>query len=204
MNKAANEELESDYKELELSDEDIIDAMQHIPGYLDISTGDFRTIYHLAHRHAVERSLKKIRARNLMRLEIPLLTPEMKLDQAARAIVTSRFKGLPVADGSGQLIGMLTETDFLVRLKARTFLELLLGLIDGSCELSHRCHDTPVSAAMTTEVIAVEPDAGFWKIMAAFRGHPGRSLPVVDDNDRVCGLLLRKDFMAAFNQDDLL
>ena len=31
MNKAANEELESDFKELELSDEDIIDAMQHIP-----------------------------------------------------------------------------------------------------------------------------------------------------------------------------
>ena len=53
--------------------------------------------------------------------------------------------GLPVAGESGQLIGMLTETDFLVRLKARTFLELLLGLIDGSCELSHRCHDTPVT-----------------------------------------------------------
>ena len=56
-----------------------------------------------------------------------------------------RYKGLPVAGESGQLIGMLTETDFLVRLKARTFLELLLGLIDGSCELSHRCHDTPVT-----------------------------------------------------------
>ena len=138
-----------------------------------------------------------------MRLEIPLLSPEMKLDQAARAIVASRYKGLPVAGESGQLIGMLTETDFLVRLKARTFLELLLGLIDGSCDFS-RCRDTPVSAAMTTEIISVKPDAGFWKIMTAFRSHSGRSLPVVDDNDRVCGLLLRKDFMGAFNQDDLL
>lgn len=41
--------------EPELSDEDIIDAMQHIPGYLDISTEDFRTIYHLAWRHAIAR-----------------------------------------------------------------------------------------------------------------------------------------------------
>lgn len=41
--------------EPELTDEDIIDAMQHIPGYLDISTEDFRTIYHLAWRHAVAR-----------------------------------------------------------------------------------------------------------------------------------------------------
>jgi len=41
--------------EPELSDEDILDAMQHIPGYLDISTEDFRIIYHLAWRHAVAR-----------------------------------------------------------------------------------------------------------------------------------------------------
>lgn len=41
--------------ELELTDEDILEAMQHIPGYLDISTEDFRVIYHLAWRHAVAR-----------------------------------------------------------------------------------------------------------------------------------------------------
>jgi CBS-domain-containing membrane protein len=44
-----------DIGELELSDEDILDAMQHIPGYLDISTEDFRIIYHLALQHALER-----------------------------------------------------------------------------------------------------------------------------------------------------
>lgn len=41
--------------EPELSDEDLIDAMEHIPGYLDISTEDFRIIYHLAWRHAIAR-----------------------------------------------------------------------------------------------------------------------------------------------------
>ena len=38
-----------------LTDADILDAMQHIPGYLDISTDDFRVIYHLAWRHAAAR-----------------------------------------------------------------------------------------------------------------------------------------------------
>lgn len=41
--------------EPELTDEDILDAMRHIPGYLDISTEDFRVIYHLAWRHAMDR-----------------------------------------------------------------------------------------------------------------------------------------------------
>lgn len=52
MNQKQNDE---DACEIELSDEDILDAMQHIPGYLDISTEDFRIIYHLAWQHALER-----------------------------------------------------------------------------------------------------------------------------------------------------
>lgn len=39
----------------ELSDDDILDAMRHIDGYLDISTEDFRIIYQLAWRHAFAR-----------------------------------------------------------------------------------------------------------------------------------------------------
>lgn len=55
--------------EPELADEDILDAMQHIPGYLDISTEDFRTIYHLAWRHAIAR-LKQRRAKASVAIEI--------------------------------------------------------------------------------------------------------------------------------------
>lgn len=48
--------------ELELSDEDILDALAHIPGYIDISTEDFRTVYHLAWRHALERLRRQQKA----------------------------------------------------------------------------------------------------------------------------------------------
>ena len=41
--------------ELELSDEDILDALAHVSGYIDISTEDFRIVYHLAWRHALAR-----------------------------------------------------------------------------------------------------------------------------------------------------
>ena len=51
---AENLVLDTDH-EPELTDEDILDAMQHVPGYLDISTEDFRVIYHLAWRHAIAR-----------------------------------------------------------------------------------------------------------------------------------------------------
>jgi len=185
---------------IDLSDEDILDAMQHVPGYLDITTGDFREVYELAHRHAADRLLGGLVARRLMRTGIAPLTPGMMLDEAARAIVRSGYKSLPVADDAGRVIGILTETDFLCRLKAATFLELLLRMVEDSCEVSHRCHETPVREAMTAPAVTVRPEAGFREIIAAFRGHAGRSMPVVDDGGRLVGMLLRKDFLEALDR----
>lgn len=186
---------------IDLSDEDILDAMQRIPGYLDITTADFREVYALAHRHAVDRLLGGLTAGRLMRRDVVPLSPGMMLDEAARAIVGSGYKALPVADANGRVIGVLTETDFLCRLKASTFLELLLRMIENSCEVSHRCHETPVHEAMTAPAVTVLPEAGFRETMAAFRAHPGRAMPVADAQGRLRGLLLRKDFLEALDRE---
>ncbi len=41
--------------DIELTNEDILDAMAHVPGYIDVTTEDFRELYHLAYRHALTR-----------------------------------------------------------------------------------------------------------------------------------------------------
>lgn len=92
--------------EVELSDEDILDAMQHIAGYVDISTEDFRTVYHLALRHAVERLCGDIHARE------PALTTPMTLAEATAALERSGHAALPVRDAQGELRGMLLRKDF--------------------------------------------------------------------------------------------
>jgi CBS domain-containing membrane protein len=196
--------IDDEMPEMELTDGDILDAMQHIPGYLDISTEDFRTIYHLAHRHAVGRLFGNVRAENLMRAGIEPLLPGMYLDEAAKALIRSGYKALPVVDASGCVTGILTETDFLRRLKVDTFLELLLNMLDKAFELKHRCHETPVSEAMTSPAVTVARDAGFREIFGAFHQHDGRSLPVVDSDGRLLGLLLRKDFFSAYHLENML
>jgi CBS domain-containing membrane protein len=195
--------VDDEVPEMELTDSDILDAMQHIPGYLDISTDDFRTIYHLAHRHALGRLFGNFRAENLMRAGIEPLLPGMPLDEAAKALVRSGYKALPVVDESGSVIGMLTENDFLRRLNVDTFLQLLLSMLDEEFELSHRCHETPVSQAMTSPAITVGKDAGFAETIAAFHRHNGRSIPVEDGDGRLLGLLLRKDFISAYQPENL-
>jgi len=193
-----------DLPELELTDEDILDAMQHIAGFIDISTADFQEIYHLAHRHALKRLFGGVRAGTLMRVSIEALLPDMRLDQAAASMAKQGLKSLPVVDSGGLVVGMLTESDFLRRLKADTFLELLLRLINDVNGFSHRCHETPVIEAMTETPVTINEQAGFFQIIKAFHKHEGRSMPVVDTDGRLRGLLLRKDFIEAFHLEELL
>jgi CBS domain-containing membrane protein len=190
--------------EVDLSDDDILDAMRHIPGYLDISTEDFRAIYHLAHVHALERLLRQVRAGSLMRTGMTPLRPDTCLDQAAGLLARQGSKGLPVVDADGMVVGMLTETDFLRRLGADTFLALLLRLVADGATFTHRCHETPVSEAMSTPAITVTAEAGLREILRAFHAHAGRSMPVVDTRGRLLGLLLRKDLAHACGLEDAL
>jgi CBS domain-containing membrane protein len=193
-----------DLPELELSDEDILDAMRHIPGYLDISTEDFRAIYHLAHRHALRRLVGNVRAGRLMRVGIEPVRADMTLEQAAASMARQGLKALPVVDDDGGVVGMLTESDFLRRLNADTFLELLLRLVKDASGFRHRCHETPVSEAMTSPPVTIPEQAGFFDIIGAFHKHEGRSMPVVDEGGRLRGLLLRKDFIHAYHLEEFL
>ena len=183
--------------DIELSDADILDAMREIPGYLDITTADFRSIYHLAYAHAVQRMNQGMRARKLMRAPIQPLYPVMMLEQAASLFVRQSIKALPVVVGGGAVVGILTETDVLRQLGADSFLGLLPRLLPGRDGLANCCHDTPISTMMTAPAVTVTEDAGFSAIMSAFRRHGGRSMPVVDHRGRMVGLLMRKDFLSA-------
>lgn len=184
--------------ELELSDEDIIDAMQRIPGYLDITTEDFRAIYHVAHAHALDRLFGGIRAGELMRRDLEPLGAAMTLAEAARVMVRQGCKALPVVDGENRVTGILTETDYLRWLGTDSLLGLLLPAAAGSAaDPAAVLRTDTVAAAMTAPVVSVGRDAGVGAIVAAFHRHPGHHMPVVDTDERLCGLLSRKQFLAA-------
>lgn len=186
--------------EIELSDQDILDAMRHIPGYLDVSTEDFRLIYHLAHANAIEHLLGGITTASLVRTDMTPLRGDTVMDQAARHIADSGYKGLPVVDDEQQVIGILTEADFLRRLKAKSFLELMLRLLTDPGSFSHRCHETRVAEAMTAPAVTIRIDEKLAEVMNAFTRHPGRSMPVVDAQSRFIGMLLRKDLLMALHR----
>ncbi len=188
----------ADLGEIDLTDADILEAMREIPGYLDITTMDFRAVYHLAHRHALDRLFSGITAGRLMRGQVSPLTPETPLAEAIPSFVRQGLKSLPVVDGQRRVLGILTETDVLRALGAETFLALLARVIaDAKCIKSEQ-HHRPVGELMSAPAVCVPLDAGPRDLIAAFASHPGRAMPVLAADGRLAGLLQRKVFLSAY------
>jgi CBS-domain-containing membrane protein len=195
------EGLGVEIQEVELSDADIFDAMRELSGYIDITTEDFRALYHLAHRHAADRLFAGVVAGLLMRPVAQPLDPALSLDQAIAVMNRQNLKTLPVTDSAKRVVGILTETDVLRAVGCHGTLGLLARLSEDERSPVSALKLTAVGNVMTAPAVTLSRDAGFRRIMATFAEHRGRGTPVVDDDGCLVGLLLRQDVLAACHLD---
>ena len=105
------------FTDVELNDEDILDAMRQISGYVDITFEDFRAIYHLAHQHAMQRMFATMAKTLLTTSCAPYLTTAMTLDRASRILNNAACPGLPVVDDTGRLQSVLLHKEFFPALQ---------------------------------------------------------------------------------------
>jgi CBS domain-containing protein len=60
-----------------------------------------------------------MKVREFMNREVVTLRPEDSIQEGARLLVENSASALPVINGDGSLVGMLTEDDLLIRLRKR-------------------------------------------------------------------------------------
>jgi len=114
-----------DLAPMDLSEEDVLKAMKDIPGYLDITPGDFKEIYSFAYRHAVERQIHSTRAQDVMTEEVVFVNRTTPLKDVAEILNRHDISGVPVVDDENKVVGVISEKDFLFNMGAketRTFM----------------------------------------------------------------------------------
>ena len=179
----------------ELTEADVAEAMHDIPGYLDISPQDFRELYRAAATHALARLAGNPMARSLMRPGGPALEPHQYQPDAIARMAGHGVKSAAVVDGTGKVIGILTETDVLRALEVSSSLALLVRLAEEPKTLQECCARVRVDSVMTSPAQTLSVDATLPAMAEAFRRHGGRSMPVVDAGGRLLGMLARKDLI---------
>ena len=98
---------------IEISDDDIYEAMKDIQGYLDITPADLKEIYKFAYRHAFERITKYVKAINIMTRQVFSVKRAMPVKEVAELMAEKLVSGIPVVEEDGTVAGIISEKDFL-------------------------------------------------------------------------------------------
>ena len=143
-----------------------------------------------------------MRAHQIMSRPVITVTPDTTIVEAANTMLQKHISGLPVVDGTGKLVGMLSEGDFVRRSEIGTqrkrsrFLRFILGPGKAASDFV-REHGRKVSEIMTTEpLLTVGEETTLEEIVELMERNNIKRLPVIS-NDKVVGMVSRSNLLQA-------
>jgi len=191
-----------DDKPRKLTREDFESALQEIGTYIDVSVDDLMEITTKAQRHARLREQETRKVQALMSRSVQTVHPEATLAQAAHLLVEHGISGLPVVDGNDRLVGVITEADFLraIGVPAHHPTHSLWQTLEAmfSPATRTRSPEGTVAELMVTDVVTLEPEQTLNDVVETMKRHRIKRIVVVDDRQRVVGMVTRSDLVRVF------
>lgn len=126
---------------------------------------------------------------DLMTTEVFKVSPATPIKEAAQLMFRHRVSGLPVVEEDGTLTGIITEADFLR-------LEVARSEADDPIPVEE------VAEIMTRGVVTIAPEVGLAEAAKIMVVQDVKRLPVVDDQERLLGIISRLDIVAVFTRPD--
>jgi CBS domain-containing protein len=149
--------------------------------------------------HATRRTPMK--AGDIMTGRVITISPDATVLEAIDLMTKNHISGLPVIDGSGALVGMVTEGDFLRRAETGTtrkrprWLEFLVGP-GRLAEEYVETHARKVGEVMTREPITIVEDTPLDEVVHQMEHRRVKRLPVMRGTQLV-GIVSRANLMRA-------
>lgn len=149
-----------------------------------------------------------MQARDIMTKDVTSVSKETPVKDAVRLMVEQRISGLPVLDGNDQVVGMVTESDLLVRAKdlnIPAFLPILGGYIymENPAKLDseiRKATATTVEEIMTRKVHSVSVDSSLNEVATVMAKNEVNRIPVMENNKMV-GIITRGDVVRAIAEE---
>jgi CBS domain-containing protein len=142
-----------------------------------------------------------MRTADVMTPNVITVRPDDTVVEAARRMVRHGISGLPVVDAEGNLVGIVTEGDFLHRSETGTqrrrphWLEVLLG--PGRLAEDYvRSHARRVAEVMTEGPVTVSEDTPVEEVVHLMERHRVKRLPVIREG-RCIGIVSRANLIQA-------
>jgi CBS domain-containing protein len=140
-------------------------------------------------------------ARQIMSRHVITVGVDASVSEAIAIMLGHHVSGLPVLDGAGRLVGIVSESDFIRRVEIDTerkrgrWLTFLAGADRLALDFA-RSHGRKVGEIMTRSPVTIAEDTPLAEIVDIMERHHVKRLPVVC-GDSLVGMVTRTDFLPA-------
>jgi CBS domain-containing protein len=185
---------------IDISDDDIYEAMKDIQGYLDITPADLKEIYRFAYRHALQRITQSVRAADIMTARVFSVTRETPLREVAELMAKEKISGIPVIDENAKVVGIISEKDFLAHMGSGDkthFMSVVAECLKGKGCVALPVRSQKAEDIMTSPAVTVEESTAVIEIANIFTEKNINRVPVTDRNGGLIGIVSRADIVRA-------
>ncbi len=180
-------------------DRDIAGALKQYNQVLDVGVEDLAALFRLVEASVFRRRYGELQCRHVMHRTTPTVEFGTELAEAWKTMGDHAVPALPVVDRFSHVIGIVTRGDFLrhvdvaderdVKARLARFLQRTDGMTSDKPEVVGQIMASPVRTARDTSPIV--------ELVPLFTDSSLRHVPVVDDRDRLVGLVEQADVIAA-------
>lgn len=193
------------FNPVDISEQDVFEAMKRIAGYIDITPSDFKEVYLTAYSLAMTRLCNSLTAANIMSKPVLSVEQEMALIDAAHLLAEKQISGGPVVDRNERVIGVVSEKDFLKEMgfgETPSFMQIATHCLNSKSCMIGKLRNRTVGDIMTRPPITAESEMTIGTISTLFAKRQINRLPIVDADGRPVGIVTRTDVANSFH--DLL
>jgi CBS domain-containing protein len=144
-----------------------------------------------------------MRIADVMTVKVLTVTPETPLKDVAELLAARGISGLPVVDGDGLVLGVVSEADILQKERRPakpTTLDRWLHRHDGVVDAKRTA--TTAAEAMTAPAVTVKGSRRVDVAASVMLDQSVNRLPVVDEQGVLVGIVTRADLVRAFAHTD--
>ncbi len=136
--------------------------------------------------------------------------PQTALNEAIKIMAEKKISGLPVVNGEGNLIGVLSETDLMWQetgIEPAPYIMILDSIIYLQNPARHekeihKALGQTVGEVMSDNPISISPEKSLREAARLMHDKKIRRLPAIDSEGKVVGILTRGDIIRTMAEEN--
>lgn len=190
---------------LGITPEDLDATLARYNEVLDISREDLQAILLETERHAYQRRFGVIKCSDVMSRDVLSLEFGTPLDEAWKTLHDHRLTALPVVTKGRHVIGIVTKADFInhAQPERHSGLKGAMAKLLQPVKNTHSAKPEVVGQIMNREVRTAHQEQPVVDLVPLMSDAGLHSIPVLDDDRRLVGMLTQSDMIATLYEKNL-